>query len=189
MTVYLSIRKTRPENMTKISIQKGDITTVSADAIVNAANTSLLDGGGVNGAIHNAAGPELLEECKTLHGCNTGEAKITAGYQLRAKHVIHTAGPVWKDGKNNEITLLQNAYHNSLLMAVNNGVRTIAFPNISTGTYGFPKDKAAMIALFSVNQFCREFPDKLEEVIFVCFDEENYNIYKDILDLKRTSRN
>ncbi|HYD22624.1 MAG TPA: O-acetyl-ADP-ribose deacetylase [Flavipsychrobacter sp.] len=174
--------------MTKISIQKGDITQVETDAIVNAANPSLLGGGGVDGAIHEAAGPELLEECKRLRGCPTGEAKITDAYGLPAKHVIHTPGPVWQDGKHNEISLLQSSYHNSLELAVKNGARTIAFPNISTGVYGFPKDKAAMIALFSVSQFCREYPGQLDEVIFVCYDEENYNIYKDILDIKKTPR-
>lgn len=167
--------------MTKISIQKGDITLAEVDAIVNAANTSLLGGGGVDGAIHKAAGPELLEACKKLNGCPTGEAKITEGFNLCAKNVIHTPGPVWEGGKNNEVTLLHNCYHNSLLLAMENNLYTIAFPNISTGVYGFPKDKAAMIALFSVNQFCREFPDALTEVIFVCYDEENYNIYRSII--------
>ncbi len=168
--------------MTKISIQKGDITLVEADAIVNAANTSLLGGSGVNGAIHKAAGPELLEACKKLNGCPTGEAKITDGYNLCVKHVIHTPGPVWSGGKSNEVTLLHNCYHNSLLLAMEHNIYTVAFPNISTGIYGFPKDKAAMIALFSVNQFCREFPGALTEVIFVCFDDENYNIYKSIIN-------
>lgn len=167
--------------MTNISIQKGDITLVGTEAIVNAANTSLLGGGGVDGAIHKAAGPELLEECKTLHGCRTGEAKITKGYKLSAPYVIHTPGPVWNGGKENEVELLHNSYHNSLLLAKEHNIKTIAFPNISTGIYGFPKEKAAMIALFSVNQFCREFPGTLSEVIFVCFDEENYNIYKNII--------
>ena len=167
--------------MTNISILKGDITRVEADAVVNAANTSLLGGGGVDGAIHIAAGPELLEECKHLHGCETGKAKLTPAYQLPAKYIIHTPGPVWEGGKNSEVTLLYNSYHNSLVLAKDNSVRTIAFPNISTGVYGFPKDKAAMVALFSVNQFCREYPDTLDEVIFVCYDDENYNIYKDIL--------
>lgn len=167
--------------MTKISLLKGDITRLSVDTIVNAANTSLLGGGGVDGAIHKAAGPELLEECRKLNGCPTGEAKITKGYQLAARHVIHTPGPVWNGGNRNEINLLHNCYHNSLELARENGLKTIAFPNISTGVYGFPKDKAVMIALFSVNQFCREFPDALEEVVFVCFDDENYDLYKSIL--------
>jgi O-acetyl-ADP-ribose deacetylase (regulator of RNase III) len=167
--------------MTNISIQKGDITLVETEAIVNAANTSLLGGGGVDGAIHKAAGPELLEECKQLDGCETGQAKITGGYNLAAKYVIHTPGPVWGGGKQTEVTLLHDSYHNSLLLAMEHNVKTIAFPNISTGVYGFPKDKAAMVALFTVSQFCREFPDALSEVIFVCFDEENYNIYKSII--------
>lgn len=167
--------------MTNISIQKGDITLVETEAIVNAANTSLLGGGGVDGAIHKAAGPELLKECKELNGCPTGEARITKGYKLAATYVIHTVGPVWNGGTENEVELLHNCYHNSLLLAKEHSIKTIAFPNISTGIYGFPKEKAAMIALFSVNQFCREFPDALREVIFVCFDEENYNIYKKII--------
>jgi O-acetyl-ADP-ribose deacetylase (regulator of RNase III) len=174
--------------MTKISIQKGDITLAQVDAIVNAANTSLLGGGGVDGAIHRAAGRELLRECRQLGGCKTGEARITKGYDLPAKYVIHTPGPVWNGGKSNEVNLLHNSYHNSLVLALENNVRTIAFPNISTGVYGFPKDKAALIALFSVNQFCREHPEALDEVIFICYDEENYNIYRDILDTKKTSR-
>jgi O-acetyl-ADP-ribose deacetylase (regulator of RNase III) len=167
--------------MTNISIQKGDITRMDVTAIVNAANTSLLGGGGVDGAIHKAAGPELLEECRMLNGCPTGEAKITKGYNLPAQYIIHTPGPVWNDGKKNEVELLHNSYHNSLMLAMKHGIKTIAFPNISTGIYGFPKDKAAMVALFSVNQFCREYPGALNEVIFVCFDEENYNIYKSII--------
>jgi O-acetyl-ADP-ribose deacetylase (regulator of RNase III) len=167
--------------MTNISIQKGDITLSKTETIVNAANTSLLGGSGVNGAIHKAAGPELLEECKQLNGCKTGEAKITKGYNLPATYIIHTPGPVWEGGKNNEVTLLHDCYHNSLLLAQEYNIKTIAFPNISTGIYGFPKDKAAMIALFTVSQFCREFPDALSEVIFICFDDENYNIYKSII--------
>lgn len=167
--------------MTKISILKGDITRLEVDAVVNAANTSLLGGGGVDGAIHNAAGPELINECRSLHGAKTGEAKITKGYNLPAHHIIHTPGPVWSGGKSNEVNLLHDSYHNSLLLAKDNGAKTIAFPNISTGVYGFPKDKAAMVALFTVNQFCREYPDAIEEVMFVCFDDENYNIYKGII--------
>lgn len=167
--------------MTQISIRKGDITRQVTDAIVNAANTSLLGGGGVDGAIHRAAGPQLLEECRTLNGCKTGEAKITAGYNLSAKHVIHTVGPVWHGGTHNEEQLLYNAYHNSLAVAQENKVRTLAFPNISTGVYGFPKDKAAVIALKAINDFCRQHPDALDEITFVCFDDENYNLYYNIL--------
>ena len=167
--------------MTKISILKDDITRLQVDAIVNAANTSLLGGGGVDGAIHDTAGPQLLEECKDLQGCKTGEAKITKGYNLPAKYVIHTAGPVWLDGNENEVALLNDAYNNSLELARAHNVKTIAFPNISTGVYGFPKNKAALVALFSASQFCREYPDALEEIIFVCYDDENYNIYKGII--------
>jgi O-acetyl-ADP-ribose deacetylase (regulator of RNase III) len=167
--------------MTRISIQKGDITLLDTDAIVNAANTSLLGGGGVDGAIHKAAGPELLKACRQLNGCETGEAKITGGYRLATKYIIHTPGPVWHGGREQEVNLLHDCYHNSLLLAMENNIRSIAFPNISTGVYGFPKDKAAMIALFTVNQFCREYPEALEEVIFVCYDEENYGIYRGII--------
>lgn len=188
MACYFSILKHKPENMTKISIQKGDITLVAADAIVNAANTSLSDGSGVNGAIHKAAGPELGNACRELNGCDTGEAKLTKGYNLAAKYIIHTPGPIWKDGKDNEVMLLHNSYHNSLLLAVENRLKTIAFPNISTGIYGFPKDKAAMIALFSINQFCREYPGQIDEITFVCYDDENYSIYRDIMDVKKAPR-
>jgi O-acetyl-ADP-ribose deacetylase (regulator of RNase III) len=167
--------------MTQVSIIKADITRQVADAIVNAANTSLLGGGGVDGAIHRAAGPELLEECKMLNGCKTGEAKITKAYNLPAKHVIHTAGPVWHGGNDNEEQLLHDCYYNCLLLAIQNNIKTIAFPNISTGVYHFPKDKAAVIALKAVNDFCKEHPDTLSEITFVCFDDENYNIYKNIL--------
>jgi len=155
---------------------------MSTDAIVNAANTSLLGGGGVDGAIHRAAGPQLLDECRTLNGCKTGEAKITGGYNLRAKYVIHTAGPVWHDGTNNETQLLYNAYYNSLQLAKGNGVRTIAFPNISTGVYHFPKDQAAVTALKAVKDFITANPDALDEITFVCFDDENYNIYEALLN-------
>ncbi|MES2703119.1 MAG: O-acetyl-ADP-ribose deacetylase [Bacteroidota bacterium] len=169
--------------MTNITVIKGDITTQSVNAIVNAANTSLLGGGGVNGAIHRAAGPQLLDECRTLKGCKTGEAKITRGYNLPAKHVIHTAGPVWHGGSNNEQQLLYNAYYNSLTVAMNNGMRTIAFPGISTGIYGFPKQLAAATALRAVSDFNRKNPDAITDIIFVCFDDENLNIYKSLLDL------
>ncbi len=167
--------------MSRISLKKGDITRQQLDAIVNAANTSLLGGGGVDGAIHRAAGPELLEECRTLGGCPTGEARITKGYRLPSKFVIHTVGPVWYGGKNDEEELLASCYRNSLQIARENSVKTIAFPNISTGVYRFPKEKAAEIAIRETSKFLEnhQLPEK---VIFVAFDEENYRIYKGLLN-------
>jgi len=162
---------------TKIKIIKDDITKLKVDAIVNAANNSLLGGGGVDGAIHRAAGKELLEECKILNGCATGEAKITKGYKLSAKYVIHTVGPVWHGGRNNEENLLALCYLNCLLLAVKNNIKTIAFPNISTGVYHFPKEKAAEIAIAEVNKFLKE-NDSIDEITFVCFDDENLNLYQ-----------
>lgn len=166
--------------MDLIEVIQGDITTLQVDAIVNAANESLLGGGGVDGAIHDAAGPELLEECRRIGGCPTGEARITKGYKLPAKHIIHTVGPIWRGGYKDEIDLLRNAYQNSLKLALNHSLETVAFPNISTGVYGFPKKSAAEIALRAVREFiCRnKYPKK---VIFVCFDDENYEIYMDKL--------
>ena len=159
-----------------IKIVKGDITRLDVDAIVNAANTSLLGGGGVDGAIHRAAGPELLEECKTLNGCNTGEAKITKGYNLPAKYVIHTVGPIWSGGKNNEEALLANCYRNSLKLAAENEISSIAFPAISTGVYHFPLEKATKIALDETKKFLND--DKnITKVIFVAFDEKTFNVY------------
>jgi len=163
--------------MEKIELLQGDITRLKVDAIVNAANKSLLGGGGVDGAIHRAAGPELLEETKTLNGCRTGEAKITGGYNLPAKYVIHTVGPVWKGGNKKEAELLANAYSNSLEVALRHGLQTIAFPNISTGVYGFPKDKAAEIAISTVLDFLKH-RGGIQKVWFVCFDRENYAIYE-----------
>jgi len=163
--------------ITKIKIIQGDITTLGVDCIVNAANTSLLGGGGVDGAIHRAAGKELLTECKTLNGCSIGEAKITKGYKLPAKFVIHTVGPIWYGGNNNEESLLASCYKNSLMLAVKNNIKTIAFPNISTGVYRFPKEKAAEIAIAEVERFLKE-NNSIAEVIFVCFDMENLNLYK-----------
>lgn len=167
--------------MNNIQLQKGDITKFNVDAIVNAANSSLLGGGGVDGAIHRAAGPMLLEECRLLHGCKTGDAKITKGYELPARFVIHTVGPVWHGGKSNERGLLASCYRNSLQLAVENGLKTIAFPNISTGVYGFPKREAAEIALNEVKSFLG-MHDQIEKVIFVAFDEENFEIYQDKLN-------
>jgi O-acetyl-ADP-ribose deacetylase (regulator of RNase III) len=164
----------------KVQILKGDITKLKVDAIVNAANTTLLGGGGVDGAIHRAAGKELLEECKTLYGCKTGEAKITKGYKLPAKNVIHTVGPVWNGGKNNEDELLACCYRNSLKLAVENGNKSIAFPAISTGVYKFPLDRATKIAIDEVTKFLND-NDEIEKVIFVAFDDSTYNCYEEKL--------
>jgi O-acetyl-ADP-ribose deacetylase (regulator of RNase III) len=163
--------------MAKIELIQGDITKLEVDAIVNAANKSLLGGGGVDGAIHRAAGPELLEECKTLNGCKTGQAKITKGYNLPAKYVIHTVGPVWNGGKYNEDDLLTNCYRNSLKMASKHGLSIIAFPNISTGVYHFPKERAAAIAISTVGDYIRQ-DESIQKVYFVCFDNDNYQIYQ-----------
>lgn len=163
----------------RIEIFKGDITKLKVDAIVNAANSSLLGGGGVDGAIHRAAGPGLLEYCRKLNGCPTGEAKITPGFNLQAKYVIHTVGPVWHGGSGNEEKLLANCYRNSLKLAEENGVKTIAFPAISTGIYGFPSDKAAQIALANTKEFLGK-NNSIDKVTFVCFDEATYNIYEQL---------
>jgi len=167
--------------MTKISVVKGDVTTMDVDAVVNAANTSLLGGGGVDGAIHRAAGPQLLEECRALNGCRTGQAKITKGYKLKARHVIHTVGPVWHGGKDGESQLLHNAYTNSLVLGMEKGIRTIAFPNISTGVYGYPKDLAAQTAISAVQGFVRSYPAAYNEIIFVCFGDDNFFLYQQLL--------
>ena len=166
----------------KIELHKGDITKLKVDAIVNAANTTLLGGGGVDGAIHRAAGPQLLEECETLNGCPTGEAKITKGYNLPAEYVIHTVGPIWQGGYNNEDELLANCYRNSLQLAVDNGIKTIAFPAISTGIYGFPLNRAARIAVSIVTKFLNEH-DEIEKVIFVAFDDKTYYTYQKFLNV------
>jgi O-acetyl-ADP-ribose deacetylase (regulator of RNase III) len=164
----------------RIEILKGDITKLKVDAIVNAANTSLLGGGGVDGAIHRGAGPELLEFNRKLGGCATGEAKISPGFKLPAKHIIHTVGPVWSGGKNNEDKLLASCYKNSLKIAKENKVKTIAFPAISTGVYRFPLERATKIAVTEVKKFLEK-NESIEKVIFVCFDEETYQVYKKIL--------
>ncbi len=167
--------------MPKIELLKGDITKLQVDAIVNAANSSLMGGGGVDGAIHRAAGPELLEECKKIiariGSCPPGNAVITGAGKLECKYVIHSVGPIWRGGFYNESQLLRQAYLNSLKLAMDYQIKTIAFPNISTGAYGFPKELASDIAISAVEEFLKENPE-IEKVIFVCFDEENYQIYK-----------
>lgn len=168
--------------MNRIELFKGDITTLNVDAIVNAANTSLLGGGGVDGAIHRAAGKELIEECRTLNGCETGDVKITKGYNLQAKFVIHAVGPVWHGGKSGESEKLVSCYRKSLETAVENKLKTIAFPNISTGVYGYPKKKAAETAIKTVISFLRK-NDEIEKVIFCVFDEENFEIYSNLIPL------
>lgn len=167
--------------MERFSIVKGDIVKAKTDAIVNAANTSLLGGGGVDGAIHRAAGPELLAECETLNGCPTGEAKMTKGYKLKAKYVIHTPGPIWRGGKWDEETLLANCYRNSLALAKENGVKTIAFPSISTGVYRFPVQLAAEIAVREITSFLKT-DDTMEQITLVCYDEETKNAYQEALE-------
>jgi len=163
-----------------INLVQGDITTIEVDAIVNAANNSLLGGGGVDGAIHYAAGKELLAECELLKGCNTGDAKITKAYKLPSKFVIHTVGPIWRNGEQNEFELLRSCYTKSLQIAVENNIKTIAFPNISTGVYGFPKVFAAEIAIDAVKKFLLT-NQSIEKVFFVAYDDENYEIYCKLL--------
>ena len=167
---------------TKIRMIRADITKLTdVDAIVNAANTSLLGGGGVDGAIHRAAGRELLEECRGLHGCATGEAKITGAYRLPCKYVIHTPGPVWSGGRRSEAALLANCYRNSLRLAVENGVRRIAFPSISTGVYGYPKEQAARIAVSTANAFIKANPGALDLVEWALFDDDTLRVYTEAL--------
>jgi O-acetyl-ADP-ribose deacetylase len=165
----------------RIEIIEGDITALDVDAVVNAANSTLLGGGGVDGAIHRAAGPALLDECASLNGCPTGEARITRGYHLLARNIIHTVGPVWQGGIEDENEKLASCYQNSLSLARENKLRTVAIPGISTGIYGFPKDLAALIAVSETKRFLEksEYPEK---VIFVAFDRETFRIYQSLLD-------
>ncbi len=163
----------------RITIIKGDITEQKVDAIVNAANKSLLGGGGVDGAIHAAAGNKLLEECRELHGCNTGEAKITLGYRLPAKYVIHTVGPIWRDGQNEEDKYLKDAYYNTLQLSKSYNIETIAFPAISTGAFGYPVLRAAEIALRAIDGYLKN-DATIKKIIIVCFTDEVYDAYKNI---------
>lgn len=176
-------------NKSRLTLVLGDITQQKTDAIVNAANSSLLGGGGVDGAIHRAGGPQILQECIKIRekqgGCETGEAVITSGGKLHARYVIHTVGPVWKDGKHNEPELLACCYKNSLRIAVENGIKTLSFPSISTGAYGYPLEEAAPIALKSVIDFL-QYDDSLDEVAFVLFNPLIYKVYED--SLKRFSK-
>ena len=165
----------------RIEIKQGDITTFAVDAIVNAANSTLLGGGGVDGCIHRVAGPGLLEECETLNGCQTGEAKITKGYNLPAKWVIHTVGPVWSGGNESESELLANCYRNSLTLAKKNGIKTIAFPAISTGVYNYPKDQACCIALRETIKFL-ESDTTIIKIIFACFSKKDLNDYATMIE-------
>ena len=164
--------------MTQIKILRGDITQRPVDAIVNAANQTLLGGGGVDGAIHRAAGPELLQECRTLGGCRTGEAKITRAYRLPARHVIHTVGPVYGSERGREAELLASCYRQSLALAVQHGCRSIAFPSISTGAFGYPIEEASRIALNTMKEFIRERPDALELIEIVTFSEGDQRAYE-----------
>ncbi|MFD1140315.1 O-acetyl-ADP-ribose deacetylase [Larkinella insperata] len=162
----------------KLTVIQGDITKCAVDAIVNAANSSLLGGGGVDGAIHRAAGPDLLAECRMLNGCPTGQAKITGGYRLPARYVIHTVGPIWRGGNSREPELLASCYRRVLEIATERGLITVAFPNISTGVYRYPKDQACAIALKTVQEFGQQRETSVHEVQFVCFDDENFRLYQ-----------
>lgn len=164
-----------------IDVIRADITTLDVDAIVNAANASLRGGGGVDGAIHRAAGPELLAECRRLNGCPTGEARATKGYRLPARHVIHTVGPVWEDGEKGEPELLASCYRNALKLAAELGLASMAFPGISTGIYGFPRHRAAPIAIGAVRNFADPGGHSLRSVTFCCFSDEDLALYRDFL--------
>lgn len=166
----------------KVDAIQGDITLQPTDAIVNAANESLLGGGGVDGAIHRAAGPSLLDECKTIGGCPTGQARITKGYNLSANFVIHTVGPIWRGGNNNEAALLASCYRNCMELALENSIKSISFPAISTGVYGFPIEKATSLAVQEIVDFLKHAP-AIKQVVFVCFSETDLSIYQENLKL------
>ena len=170
-----------------IHVIKGDITRLTdVDAIVNAANSSLLGGGGVDGAVHRAAGPGLLEECRALHGCPAGEARVTGGYRLPGRYIIHTVGPVWRGGEKKEAEVLAACYRNSLEVAAGKRVTSIAFPAISTGIYGYPKKEAATVAVHTVRSYLEEHPGRIEKVVFVLFDDESLQIYKELMKRRGT---
>lgn len=173
--------------MGKFKIEQGDITTYAVDAIVNAANTTLLGGGGVDGAIHQAAGPELLEECKTLGGCDTGKAKMTKGYRLPAKYVFHTPGPIWHGGDNYEDVLLKSCYEHCLKMGESENLKTLAFPSISTGVYGYPVEEAAVVAVKAICDFLK-WTQVVEEVTMVCHDEHTQKVYQQALEAYESNK-